>query len=130
QKHEKVDLRALHRYVELVDQIERVVAGETREIEILGEQQRHENGQRKSHFPTRQRDVIGTGPATYRRNNRSICAVPGADVPQYDDSDERRGGEPRNARLSERKNYERSKQWPDGRARISADLKHRLRKSM
>ena len=42
EKHEQVQLRALHRDVEAVDQEEGVVAGQAREVDVLGENQREQ----------------------------------------------------------------------------------------
>ncbi len=53
QEDEEVNLRTAHGNVKAGHQVKRVVAGEAGQIEILGEDQRDQNGDRRSHAPGR-----------------------------------------------------------------------------
>ena len=81
QEHEQVQLGGAHRQVELVDQVEGVVAGDARQVEVLGEDQRQQHA--RSPAPRAARGVcrLRTGGGCQALD--AVCLVPVADVEQH-----------------------------------------------
>jgi hypothetical protein len=123
-----MQLCVLHRYVEAVDEIERVVARQARKIEVLGEDQGEQHCYRAGNFlradrcRSRRRQWLEAGHA--------MRLVPVPHVEQHEHAQHRRERKPRDARLAVWQNDERGKQWACGRSNISAHLEDRLCKSM
>ena len=65
EEHEQMDLRGLHRQMELVDQIEREVAGDAGQVEVLREHQQHQHAHREHDLVARQRRVTASAPRAF-----------------------------------------------------------------
>jgi hypothetical protein len=129
QENEEVQLRALHREAELLDQVEGVEAAEARHIEVLGEDQHEQHGDGQRHAVSRKH---GAGPAAGRapRDGHVVARVPAADLHQQHDADERCRAEPGEAFLPERHDHRCRQQRAERAARVATHLEQRLRESV
>ena len=126
-----MQLRALHRDAELADQIERVVAAQAGEIEILREDQHAEDDERADHAPARQSGPrFPAGRGRLMRRPRPVHRRPAAHPREQDDRDERQQRAPCEARLAARHDDERREQRAERRSQVAADLEHRLRQAV
>ena len=133
EEHEQVHLRALHRHVEAFDQVERVVAGQARQVDVLREDQRDQHRQRAD-------ARLRVAAARTERVRRS-CARPRSRACRGARTTRRRSDSstmPSSAASANqatlpcplRQHDERREQRTDRRARVAADLEHRLREAM
>src|ERR1035437_5317005 len=107
----QVHLRGLHRDVELVDQVEGVIAHHARQVEILGEDERDQNRHGPRNLAARQVRLRHAHGARFRRH-AGMALVPCAHAQQHHDGDERRQGKPRDAALPGGQHDERRQQRP------------------
>ena len=129
EEHEQVHLRGLHRDVKLGDQVERVVADQARQVEVLGEDQRDQNRHRPRDLAARQVRFRRARRARFRRH-AGMALVPCAHAHQHHDGEQRRAGKPRDAALPGRKHDERRQQGTHRRPGVAAHLKQRLRQAV
>ena len=135
QEGEQVELRRLHRELELVDQIERVIGAEAGTVYVLGKEQGDQDRYCHHHLPARQscgaRCVNDCGAASSGpRSGSPVAGVPATNLDQHEDGDQRQAREPRDARLSMRHHHEGGEQWTRSGANIPAHLKQRLREAV
>jgi len=98
QEHKQMDLRALHGHVESLDQIERVVRVQADHVEILGEDQRHQNADRQRDPPPGQpRSHLRRMPTRTGTGGLPGARIPPAHPPQDCDGQQRKGREPSDA---------------------------------
>ena len=124
-----MDLRALHRHMKLADQIERVIAGQARQVEVLRENQRDQHRDRQS-----PRSCVGNASARFRctfasrllRRARALLAQP-PNFASRTIADQRRQRKPRDACCPCGSTMNAASSGPERQSRISADLKQRLR---
>ena len=113
----------------MMDQIERVIGLDSREIDLLGEDQRQQDEDRAQHLPARQ---------TVRRNQlrarlharKAVVLIPDADIAQDRDRQQRHQREPRDGTLAETEHDRRRANRSQRLAEIAADLEQRLREAI
>ncbi|CAM2158991.1 hypothetical protein PT2222_50047 [Paraburkholderia tropica] len=127
EEHEQVHLRGLHGQMEAVDQIEREVAVDAREVEVLREHQQHEDADGHRHASTRERDGRRFGALLLEIRMR---LVPAADLREHEHRHQRGHREPRDAALTMRNDDRGGQQRSERRARVAADLEQRLREAV
>ena len=113
--------------MEFVDQIEDVIARQAGDVELLGEQQRHQHQQRDPDAAGAR--GIGMGLRRRKFPRRDLRLVPDADPPQDQNREKRDRGEPGDARLAERHHDQRRQHRTHRGAKTAAELKHRLRET-
>ena len=115
--------------MEFLDEEEGVIARHAGEVKILRENQGDQDGQGEEHFSRRERGSAGAG---FRRwfEPVGVLPVPMADFRQHDDSRQGGQGEPKDLDPSAGHDDERGQQRTEGGARIAADLKQGLRKTV
>ncbi len=127
EEQEQIELRALGRHAEFMDEVERVVAADARHVEILGEHQ-HDQDRDRTRRAQRRR-CVRIADKLRRLARHDAWLVPAADPPQDQDRQRRDQGKPRQRRLAERHHDQRRQHRPHRRAEIAADLEHGLRKA-
>src|SRR5271157_5251788 len=99
-----------YRQAELLDEVEREIAIDARQIKILGEDQHEQNANSECHCGTRQ---PGAASADFRRNRSvdamSIGGVPSANLSQKHDAYHRKRYEEENPRSALLSNDQRGK---------------------
>ena len=124
--NEEIDLRVLHRNLEMVDQIEGVETAEARGVDEFREHQRQQDQKRQAHRPRpRLWRTAGTGRGGVLW--AEMMAVPAPDAAQNADGGKRNHPEPDNTGLPARQNDPGGQQRPERRADIAADLEQALR---
>ena len=118
EEEKQMQLRAFDRHAELLDEEERVVAADAREVEILREDERDQHRERE-----RRRGVAAlnwrprppSAPARIRRGVRAreTARIPLSHSRQHDDAEQREERKPHDRPLPSRDNDERGEQRPE-----------------
>ncbi len=127
EEQEQEHLARLHPHVEALDQVEREVVGERRDIDELREHQHADHGHGPHHAGPVQPLAAAARQATGLR--RPVVPHPRREPVQHEDRQQRRHHEPRHRRLAVRDHDRRRQQRPDGRARVAAHLERGLRRA-
>jgi len=122
-----MDLGALHGDVNFVIRLERVVTADADQINVFREDQRDQHGHGKHDFSPGERGMGRHGVASCSR--RVVNFIPGANLDQDDDGDQRGDREPRDAVLTFWQNDESREQRTGGGACVAAYLKQGLREA-
>ena len=124
----QIDLRNLHRDLKRLDEIERVIARQAREVEHLRKDEHDQERDRARHHFARQGGRRGRRAAPFGAG--APRRIPLADPRQKSRSPAARAREPDDRPLAERHDDERGHQGSERLAEIAADLKQGLRKAM
>jgi hypothetical protein len=128
EEHEQMQLGLRHGHAEAVDQIEREVAGEARQIHILGEDQRQQDADGAQSGAARQaRGMMGAVGGVQSR--QAVMAIPHTHIPQHGAGEQRQQREEREAALSPAHHHQRSGQRSQRLTDVAAHLEQGLRQS-
>ena len=131
QKQEQVELRVLHRHVKLVHQVEREIVGQADQVEVLGEDQRDQDGHGQDHFCAWAGRVDAWPGAVWALGRGGRFFFDHAPTPLSTAIPSSATSENQAMlRWPLRQHDERRQQRAGGGARIPADLKQRLRQAV
>ncbi len=119
-----MQLRAGHRHLELLDQVEGEVAGEAGHVEVLGEHQQAQHDQRRDHPPAG--NAVGRLHCLARLGLVEVLLVPATQHQGDAEEEQRSQAEPGHVALAERNDNGRCQQRAQRRAGVAADLEGRL----
>ncbi len=128
EEYEKKQLRCLHRDVELLDQIERVIAGHACDIEKLRQDQYDQHQQGQADFTLRNGAQGRVTAALMLHARGTMLLVPITDTHEQQHCEQGRNGEPGDAALPVSDDDERGEQRAHCGTDIAAHLKQCLRK--
>ena len=128
QEHEQQQLGSAHRNVKVIDEVEGVIAGDAREVDVLREHQRQQHRDGEDDVTARGTRCLRSRRARQARD--AVRLVPVSDIDEHHDAEQCRDGEPRHARLAARQHHEGREQRPRRGTEVAADLEHRLRQAV
>ena len=128
EEQEQVHLRAGHRQLEFLDQVEREVTGEAGHVPVFGEHQHSQYHQGECHAAFGQ--TVCRLAALLELEQVEVVAVPAAQTVQHQDGEHRKQAEPGNVALAVGNDDRRRQQRAESATGVAADLEGRLRQAV